>query len=130
MEEDKNLWPKFGPTGDAEEDARRSKDLLKKLERIIKDHKLGLSEDLFPDAGHARPPDNKRKFAKDRKVVMFAFAFGLDDHVPKELVKKYLEPDMPGEAQQELEKKYPARPVTEKELRARARKFEDKDIPF
>ncbi|WP_299296977.1 hypothetical protein [uncultured Tateyamaria sp.] len=128
MENDKDLWPKFGPTGDAEEDERRSKELLRKLERIIKDHNLGVSEDLFPDAGRVRPPDSKRKFAKDRKVVMFAFAFGLD--VPEELASKYLGPDMPEDARQELESKYPPRPATEEELRARAKRFEDKDIPF
>ncbi|MGH1398454.1 MAG: hypothetical protein ACRBCT_04490 [Alphaproteobacteria bacterium] len=128
MENDKDLWPKFGPTGNAEEDERRSKELLKKLDLIIKDHNLGVSEDLFPDAGRVRPPDSKRKFAKDRKVVMFAFAFGLD--VPEELASKYLGPDMPEKVRQELERKHPPKPVTEEELRARAKRFEDKDIPF
>ena len=90
---------------------------------------LGVSEDLFPDAGRVRPPDSKRKFAKNRKIVMFAFAFGLDDHIPEELEKKYLEPDMPEKARQELERKYPPRPATEEEMQARAKRFEDKEIP-
>jgi hypothetical protein len=128
MENDKALWPKFGPTGDAEEDKRHSEELLKKLERIIKDHNLGVFEDLFPGAGRVRPPDSKRKFAKDRKVVMFAFAFGLD--VPEELASKYLGPDIPEDARKELESKYPPKPATEEELRARTKRFDDNDIPF
>ena len=92
MEQDRDYWPKVGPTGDPEEDRQRKKAVLNRLSRIVKDYNLG-QVDLLSDLNGAVIPDKKTKRESDRRAVMIAYAFGLDDHIPLELAKKVgLEP--------------------------------------
>ena len=92
MDQDRKYWPKVGPTGDPEEDKQRKKSVLNRLERIVKEYKLG-QNDLLAGLGGAIKPTNERKLADERRTVMIAYAFGLDDHIPLTLAKKVgLEP--------------------------------------
>lgn len=131
MEQDKAHWPKDGPTGDAVEDERRRKEQLAKLKRIVRENSCAPTDDLFPDAGRMQLPDKKMKYFKDRKIVRYAFALGLDDQIPEKLVEKYLGPEpMADKDRQEFMKKYPPRHVSKKEMQDWAKKHLDDDIPF
>ncbi|MDC9701363.1 MAG: hypothetical protein PSN37_03940 [Alphaproteobacteria bacterium] len=56
-------------------------------------YNFGQSDLLAGLGGGALKPTSERKLAEERKTVMIAYAFGLDEHIPLALAKKVgLEP--------------------------------------
>ena len=101
MEQDRKHWPKHGPTGDPEEDARRKSALSNRLQRLIKDQKIGHNDDLFSGMGGvARPRESKRKFELNRQLVRRAGAFDLD--IPPQLERYFYNYPMTELEEQEI----------------------------
>lgn len=89
MEQDRhvNSW---GLTGDPEEDRKRKRVALNRIEQMRKDYNFVQIDLLGGNGSNVRPAKNiDNQFKKDRKTVMVALALGLHEHIPEQMARKF-----------------------------------------
>lgn len=96
MEQDSKRINRWGLTGDPEEDRRRKRAVLNRINKIREAFEAGHHKqiDLFAGLGGTLAPDKSKskrtsKFKKDQETIMKALALDLHEYIPEDMAQYY-----------------------------------------